>query len=172
MLLRSIQIIIIACFVAFSQAQNKSAIDFTIKNLGFNVDGHFSSFTIKTTFTSNGELKNISGKIDVKSINTGIDSRDEHLLKVDYFDVENYKNITLQSTEIINLKENTYKIKANLKIKGVTKAIQIPVEVVKTNTYYQLISNFDINRKDFNIGGSSFVMAKTVKISVKHYQNL
>ena len=30
----------------------------------------------------------------------------------------------------------------------------------------------EVIRRDFDVGGSSFVMSKTVKIQVKYYQNL
>ena len=71
----------VACF-----AQTAS-IDFVIKNLGINVDGHFNTFTITTTFDSENSLKSVSGEIEVKSIKTGIKSRDEHLLEEDYFHI-------------------------------------------------------------------------------------
>ena len=69
---------------AFSFAQN-SSIDFEIKNLGITVDGFFKNFTVITKFDDSDNLIDFSSEIKAKSIETGIDSRDEHLLEEDYF---------------------------------------------------------------------------------------
>lgn len=150
----------------------KSSINFVIRNLGVNVDGHFNSFTIDAEIDANAGLKSLTGNITASSIKTGIDSRDEHLLEDDYFDVKTYKNITLKSTDITKKSSNKYTVKAKLTIKGKVKTITIPITVEKVNDAFKLTSAFEINRKDFNVGGSSFVMSKTVKINVIHYQKL
>jgi len=157
------------CLSAFGFAQ-KSSIDFEIKNVGITVDGHFNTFTINPEFNSDYELIAISGKVTVSSIETGIDSRDEHLLEDDYFDTSNHKYITLSSTSISKKSDNSYSAKVDLKIKGKTKQITIPIKVEKLTDSYKITSSFEINRKDFNVGGGSFVMSKTVKIIVACYQ--
>ena len=78
----------------------ESSIDFIIKNLGINVDGHFNEFSIKLDFNDDGQLIDVSSNIKVSSIETGIDSRDEHILEEDYFHEEKFKQITLKSTSI------------------------------------------------------------------------
>ncbi|WP_299114987.1 YceI family protein [uncultured Winogradskyella sp.] len=166
-------LIFFLCIFCFSNLHAQdSNIGFTIKNLGINVDGHFNTFTIIANFDANGRLNTITSTIEVSSIETGIDSRDEHILGEDYFHMEKYATITLKSTEVKTLKANSYQLKANLTIKGKTKQIKIPVKVQKINDTYKITSYFEINRKDFDVGGGSFVMSKTVKINVLHYQNL
>ena len=44
-MIRFIQVIIIA-LIGIGNAQKTNSIDFVIKNLGVNVDGHFNSFEI------------------------------------------------------------------------------------------------------------------------------
>ena len=170
-MVRSVQILIILLSF-FGTAQKTNSIDFVIRNLGINVDGHFNTFQINTTFNAKGELVSIYGKIDVESIKTGIDIRDEHLLEEDYFNEVKFKNITLQSTSIIKNSANNYRVSARLSIKGKTKEIKIPVLVETIGKKKLITSSFEINRHDFDVGGSSFVMSKTVKIQVKQYQNL
>jgi len=165
--------ILLLCFcVSFGFSQNSSSVNFVIKNIGINVDGDFKTFTINTDFDTNGTLNSVAGKITVASIVTGIDSRDEHLLEEDYFDSENHKFITLQSTSISKKGDTSYTVKADLSIKGITKAVNVTVNVVKTNGNYKITSKFEIDRKNFKVGGSSFVMSNTVKIKVIHYQKL
>ncbi len=165
--------VLLCCCVSFGFSQNTSTIDFAISNLGIKVDGHFNSFSVTTKFNeANSELETISGSITVSSIETGIDNRDEHLLDEDYFNEKKHKQITLKSESVTKVSDGQYKVKASLKIKGITKQITIKVDVVKTNDSYKVTSSFEIDRKDFKVGGSSFVMSKTVKINVIHYQNL
>jgi len=164
--------ILFCCFISFGFSQNTSSIDFVIKNLGINVDGHFNTFTVTADIDSKGNLKTISGKIKVSSIRTGMESRDEHLLKEDYFDIENHEFIVLESMSLNNTTDNLYAVSANLTIKGITKAVSIKVNIEKTKDTFKITSSFDINRKDFKVGGSSFVLSKTVRINVTHYEKL
>lgn len=170
---RFLCVLFFSCFLITNYySQNKSSVDFTIKNLGINVDGHFNKLSIIAEFNLSSELESMSANISVSSIETGIDSRDEHLLKDEYFNVEKHENIVFKSTQVTKIKANTYKVTGNLTIKGNTKSITIIVNVEKLDTTYKLASNFEINRKDFDVGGSSFVMSKTVNISVVHHQKL
>ncbi|MCC1483402.1 YceI family protein [Winogradskyella immobilis] len=171
--MKRIYLVLLFFSIALSSfSQNTSSIDFTIRNLGLNVEGHFSKFSIISNFNTQNELIHLSGEIMVSSIDTGIESRDEHLLKPDYFNTKKHAIISLKSTEIIKQDSGNYLVKASLTIKGKTAKISIPVKAQKIDNTYKVTSNFEINRLDFNVGGSSFVMSKTVKINVIHYQNL
>lgn len=164
--------IIFCCFISFGFSQNTSRIDFVIKNLGINVDGHFNTFTIITEIDSVGSIKGISGKIKASSVRTGMESRDDHLLKEDYFDVEQHEFIILESITLSKNTNHSYAVKANLTIKDTTKEVNILVNVEKRNDGYKVTSSFEINRKDFNVGGNSFVLSKRVRINVIHYHTL
>ncbi|ARV09766.1 hypothetical protein BTO05_08965 [Winogradskyella sp. PC-19] len=156
---------------AFSFAQN-SSIEFKIKNLGINVDGFFKTFTVTTKFDDSNTLIDFSSEIKVKSIETGIDSRDEHLLEEDYFHTSKHPLITLDVAELYKKSSSNYTAKVNLKIKGKVKQLSIPLQLEITKTHRKITSEFEINRKDFGVGGSSFVMSKTVKIKVVHVENI
>ncbi|WP_422106563.1 YceI family protein [Winogradskyella sp.] len=171
-MLRFFKVILLTICTSFGYSQNASSIDFVIKNLGVNVDGHFNTFDIIAEFNPESELTNISGKIAVSSIKTGIESRDEHLLKDDYFDIENHAYITLRSISISKTSDTVYSVKADLSIKGKTKQITIPVTVQSVDETYKITSSFKINRRDFDVGGGSFVMGKTVKIQVTYFQEM
>ena len=158
------------CLAFNVYAQNTSSIDFTIRNLAINVNGHFDTFSITTTFNALGQLEKLEGEINANSIETGIDSRDEHLLKEDYFYISKYPLIKLKSTSISKVSSSKYRVKANLTIKGQTKQITIPVTCENRANQIKLSSNFEINRRDFNVGGGSFVMSKIVKLKVVHIE--
>ena len=71
----------------WNQKTKQTKITFTIKNFGLNVDGDFSKIKINTNFNSKNLFESyINSEIVVKTISTGIESRDEHILDEDYFD--------------------------------------------------------------------------------------
>ena len=153
----------------FIQNQEDTKVSFKIKNFGVNVDGDFGEVDIKTNFDStNLKESYISATIAVKSISTGIESRDKHILEKGYFDEPNHKNITLASSKIEKNDDGTFQLFANLTIKGITKVIKIPITVVENENSLKINANFEINRKNFKVGGGSFVMGKKVKIQVEY----
>jgi len=162
--------LVFCSFSVLSFSQTESSISFKIRNLGVNVDGHFNTFLISAQIDTNAELKAIAGQITAASIKTGIDKRDKHLLEADYFNAETYKYILLESTSITKKSTNSYNVKVNLTIKGKVEVMTIPITIIKVNDMYKITSNFEINRRDFDVGGGSFVMSKTVKINVIHFQ--
>ncbi|MBL4605377.1 MAG: YceI family protein, partial [Flavobacteriaceae bacterium] len=148
-------------------------VSFKIKNFGVTVDGGFSDVKVKTNFNSNKPSESyLNATIVVKSIFTGINGRDKSLLKKDYFDEANYKTIQLKSTKIEKTSKGKFTLFANLTIKNTTKKIEIPMEVSETTIGYTLKVNFIINRKEYSVGGGSFIMSKKVKIQVLYTGNL
>lgn len=169
---RYLLFLVCICCLSLGFSQNKSSIDFVIRNVGINVNGHFEVFNIETHFDVTGKLLRIKGIIKAASIKTGIDSRDEHLLKADYFDIENYENITLVSTIIESKSDGVFSVVAILTIKDKSKEIVIKVNRDKYDNQYIMTSNFTINRRDFDIGGRSFILGNMVKINVLHFHKL
>lgn len=151
----------------WTQNKEQTKVSFKIKNFGVNVDGDFSDVKIETNFNpDNLSQSYINANIAVKSITTGIESRDKSLLKEDYFDVENHKNIVLKSTKIEKKPDGSFTLLADLTIKGKTKQLEIPLTVSNTNSELRINAKFTINRKDFKVGGGSFIMSKNVKVEV------
>ena len=60
-----------------------------------------------------------------------------------------------------------YSVTGNLIIKGVTKSISFPFKAENKDGGLLLTGDFTINRKDFNVGGSSAVLGNSVNISLK-----
>lgn len=61
--------------------------------------------------------------VDVGSIDTDVEMRDNHLKTADFFDVEKYPNMTFKSTSIENAGKDRYKISGNLTLHGITKPV-------------------------------------------------
>lgn len=166
--MRSILIFLAIAFVSIKTPAQVGKIEFSIKNLGINVTGSFDDFYINAYFDNNFKLDSIYSSIRSKSINTGIKSRDRHLLGDTYFQVEKHPRIILNSTQIKQIDANRYDVLVEIQIKDFRVVKQIPVIVKKVKNTFQISSNFLINRKKFNIGGGSLIMGKTVTVDVFH----
>ena len=68
-----------------NEIKTETSITFKIKNLGVNVDGSFLKVEIGAHIDENDLAKSfINSEIMVNSIETGLESRDAHILKEDF----------------------------------------------------------------------------------------
>lgn len=158
-----------ACLEAQELTQDNSTtkVTFKIKNIGMYVNGTFTEAAISSNYNAkNLEESYINATINVNSINTENIKRDKHLLKDDFFDVAKYATIKLASTKIEKISENNYKLTAKLTIKETTKSIIIPLEVIENDKSITVKSSFSLNRRDYKVGGSSWVLSNTVKVQI------
>jgi polyisoprenoid-binding protein YceI len=153
--------------VASSQTTCKvtsSAITFKIKNAGISVDGTFTGLTANIQFDGISYTKSsIEASIDVNTINTGVDLRNSHLKKEEYFNASKYPKISLKSTTFAKENDGTYKGFFKLTIKGITKDIMIPFTYSAIGTFK---STFTVNRRDYNVGENSWTMADDVIVNL------
>lgn len=93
----------------------------------------------------------INCTVDIASIKTGIDKRDEHLQAKGWFDAAGSPVIRFASTKIEAAKEG-YTTTGNITIKGVTKEISFPFTFVSGNDGGTFKGSFMVKRSDFGIG--------------------
>jgi polyisoprenoid-binding protein YceI len=166
-------VLVLGAFTCFSQelVQDKTAseIAFTIKNFGFNVPGNFNQFIVSSNFSTR-TLKGsfLNAKISVASIFTDSEARDKHLLEVDYFNIKKYPHILFESTVIEEITPSKYLLKGFITIKGIKKRVETALIVSTSKTIVTFLTDFSLNRRDFGVGGSSFVLSKQVNIKMKY----
>jgi polyisoprenoid-binding protein YceI len=104
---------------------------FKVRHLISKVTGRFTDID-GTVALDRAKLDNSSVDFTIKaaSIDTDNDSRDKHLRSADFFDVEKYPTIHFQSTKIATAGKNLYNVTGNLTMRGVTKQVTIPVELL------------------------------------------
>lgn len=175
---RMSQIILLFLWIASLQAQQlqqnsqETKVKFKVKNLGISVDGDFSEVAITSIFNEMDlQSSLVVGVIQVISIDTNNQKRDKHLLESDYFDADKYPEIRLESRKIERVSENQYIMKADLSIKGTTKSIEIPIEIIEKNDEVVMKSEFVIDRRDFKVGDRSWVLTDSVNINVVYTAN-
>ncbi len=147
---------------------DKSTIEFVIKNFGFSTKGTFNGLSGSINFdqasiSESGFMVNINAA----SINTGIKARDNHLGKEEYFNVKKYPVIQFTSVKIEAGKEkNSYNVTGNLFIKGVNKQIQFLFTALEDAGYIIFKGSFPLNRKDFGIGGKSISLSDNLTVNL------
>jgi polyisoprenoid-binding protein YceI len=92
------------------------------------VRGQFTDFTgTAHVDTANPASSKVEVSIVANSISTGQQQRDDHLRSGDFFESEQYPDITFTSTDVTR-DGDEWTITGDLTIKGVTKSVAVPFE--------------------------------------------
>jgi len=143
---------------------SKSSVIFKIKNAGIGVDGAFKIFEVHIDYNESAKAaSSIKATIKTESIDTGIEGRDNHLRKEEYFNVAAFPDIIFESTQILKTTSGGFIAEGKLTIKGVTKDIRIPFTY--TNGVFE--GPLTLNRLDYGVGGSSLTMGNDVEVLLK-----
>lgn len=104
-----------------------SAISFKIKHLTIsNVKGTFDDFAGTFTFDPAAPAaSSVEAVIQVASISTGNEKRDEHLRAPDFFDAAQFPTITFKSTSLAMTSATEGVLKGNLTMHGVTREVTL-----------------------------------------------
>ncbi|WP_304342783.1 YceI family protein [Chryseobacterium koreense] len=138
-----------------------SRIQFEVIHLGINdITGNFD----KANLTINADEKSFANSkltfsVDVNSINTHIEARDNHLKSADFFEVAKYPTMDFVSTSLTKTANNYYTLNGNLTMHGVTKPVSLTlvyrgstVNAMNKKTTYGYQVSGTLNRSDFGIG--------------------
>jgi polyisoprenoid-binding protein YceI len=110
---------------AFDMAH--SSIFFDIRHIFATVRGQFNEFTGTFVFDPQDLARSrIDITVQVKSIDTRIPKRDNHLRSVDFFGASGYRAMSFKSSAIEHLEGSQYRVTGDLTIKDVTRRITVP----------------------------------------------
>ncbi|MDX2062500.1 MAG: YceI family protein [Bacteroidia bacterium] len=142
-----------------------SSVTFRIKNAGIWVDGSFGSFRGTVAFdpADLGHCQ-LEAEADASSLETGIGARDRHLKEADYFDVANYPKLRFRATAFAQV-AGAYQVTGELTLKATTKTVTLPVTARQVGGRWVLTTTFRLNRRDYGVGGSSWVLSDTVEVT-------
>ncbi len=146
-----------------------TSLTFSVRHMGIsNVKGHFDEFA-GSMVLDNGAVKEASGTIQVKSINTGVQQRDDHLRTPDFFDAASYPVITFKTRSVEKSGGETILI-ADFTMRGVTRELRLPVKLsgpVKDpqgNIRIGLEARTNLNRKDYGINFNAALETGTMLV--------
>jgi polyisoprenoid-binding protein YceI len=152
---------------------------FQVRHLITKVRGRFTDFSGAIEFNADQPAASkVSFAIQAASIDTNTPDRDAHLRSDDFFAVEKFPTVNFESTGITATGGSDYTVAGNLTMRGVTKAIVIPVTLLGTavdpwgNEKLAFEGEVTINRKDYGLNWNAaleaggFLVGDDVKISL------
>jgi polyisoprenoid-binding protein YceI len=109
---------------AYNIDPSHSNVGFEVKHMGIaTVRGTFRKF--QGTVDATGDAPRLEGTVEVASIDTGDENRDGHLKAPDFFDAEQYAQISFHSTTTDATPDGTIQLSGEITIKGVTRPIEL-----------------------------------------------
>ncbi|HWR82753.1 MAG TPA: YceI family protein [Candidatus Deferrimicrobium sp.] len=144
----------------------KWEIDKTHSAVGFNVrhmvvakvPGYFRDFVGFINFDGqNLETGIVEFTVQMASIDTDNENRDEHLRSADFFDAAKFPSAVFKSRKVIKGEGSSFKLVGDLTMKDVTKEVVFECEFngVVTDPWGNTRAGFSaqtkINRQDFNV---------------------
>jgi polyisoprenoid-binding protein YceI len=155
-----------------------SRVGFRVKHFGIStVHGKFGEFEGRLVIADDGTAA-AEGTVKAASVDTADEGRDTHLRSADFFDVEQYPDITFQSTSVTAKDEDTYEIVGDLTMHGVTKPITLTAELGGQdvdpwgNERIGLEATGTINRSDWDMkfnmamGSGNAVVSDKIKLEL------
>ena len=143
-----------------------SYLGFKIKYFGFSpVRGRFNEFDGTAFYDpDNPAALSVTLYIDIHSINTGEENRDEDLKREGtWFDAANYPYAIFQSSRVEAFEDGSFNMIGDLTIKGITKEITVefkePTPLSRDwakNEQVDFSGKAVINRQDFDVFGGTF----------------
>lgn len=150
--------------VEYNQVQpDKSAINFTYKQMGVSVDGKFRKFAAQLNFDP---AKPTAAKaildVDLASIDTGAEEADQEVAGKQWFNTKVFPTAHFVSTGVKALGTNRYEVAGKLTIKGKTQDILVPASFTPQGNSGIFDGSFTIRRGDFSIGEGIWAKFDTV----------
>lgn len=135
----------------------RSSISFTAHQFVGTTTGHFSkcSGTIEID-REHPDRSSVSARIEVKSIDTKIRKRDDHLISPEFFDAQRFPEITFKSRTVTQTGPQAGDITGELTMHGVTRSVVLHVRL-QTPTgnapdrVRWIITTEPLKRRDFNL---------------------
>ena len=148
-----------------------TSVNFSINHFFSTVTGKFSKFDGMVHFDpANLKGSRVDFNVEVPSVNTGEEKRDQHLQSNDFFDSGTYPKMSFVSSKFVKKSENEYLVHGKLTIRNTTKDIILPLKVtgemehpmMKGNLILGLSTNLKIKRTDYGVGTGNWAATMVV----------
>lgn len=156
-----------------------SEVTFSVRHLMVSrVRGSFPVFSGTVITADDPAEARVEAEIDVASVDTRDQRRDNHLRSADFFDVEHFPTMTFRSTAVRPRGEG-YTVEGELTLHGVTRPVSLEMELNGVHgdpwggTRAGFSATTEINRRDFGIDiampieGGGVVVGDRVSVSLE-----
>ena len=166
-------------------------VNFKVRHFFTPVTGTFTSYDVELIFDQDNPTNSrVNVSIDVASVSTGNERRDNHLRTDDWFGADTYGKITFASTSVKKTGANEYVAVGTLTIKDVSKQIELPFTLLGVKAIPEMMremlggvtqvasfqANLTIDRTAFGVGtgmwGETAVVGAEVEIELLVEANL
>jgi polyisoprenoid-binding protein YceI len=154
-----------------------STIGFSVHQFLGTTQGKFTKFNGKIEVDrEHPENSSVTAQIDVRSIDTRIKKRDDHLRSPEFFNVEKFPQITFKSRSVKRTGPESGDILGDLTMHGVTRPTTLHVKLLTpindTNRTRWAVTTEPISRREFGLMFSSGAEAvsgigQTVAINIE-----
>lgn len=142
-----------------------SEVAFSVRHLAISkVKGTFDNFDVTVVTADEIENSTVEASIEIASVNTGQEGRDQHLRTGDFFAADEFPQMTFRSTGI-TVKGDDLLVDGELTLRGVTKPVTLTAEFggITTDGYGQTkaggSATTKINRLDFGVNWNAALEA-------------
>lgn len=153
-----------SAITTWSVDSTHSVVEFKVKHMTIShIKGHFTHVS-GTLLLNEDDLaqSSVAAAIEIDSIHTRDETRDEHLRGAEFFDAGQFPTMELKSTHIALKSDGELVVTGDLTIKGVTHSVQFAVEGPSPptkdpwgRTRIGVSATTKINRKDFGLTWSA-----------------
>jgi len=149
-----------------------SSVGFSVKHMMIsNVKGTFDTFEGTIVYDADNPANgSVEFSIEVASVDTRNEKRDNHLRSDEFFDAAKHTHITFKSDKIVK-KGDQWVATGNLSIHGVSKPVEIPFSINGPiqNPWGQTVMGFDIapiviDRTDYGLNWNTALEAGGVVV--------
>ncbi len=153
-----------------------SRVDFTYKQMGVAMDGHFGKANFQLAFDpAKPEAGSASVEIDVTSVDAGSADATQEVASKPWFDAANHPKAVFKSAKVKALGGNRYEANGMLTIKGRSREAVIPFTFSPQGGGGAFDAVLTIKRGDFGIGDGEWadygIVANEIALKI-HIQAL
>ena len=133
----------------------RSQVTFKAYSLLQNADGRFHRFDGQISLDPrNLAAARLNVTVDPASIDTKNKKRDDHLRSPDFFDVNRHPVVAFDSTAVMPA-DGRVTVRGRLAIRGISREIEVPVDVEIRDDALVAQGQFEINRQHYDISYQS-----------------
>jgi polyisoprenoid-binding protein YceI len=150
----------------------RSEVAFVSKQMGVPVDGHFKKFDAQIQLDPRKPASgSIAFQVDTASATLGSPEPDAEMPKPLWFNVAKFPQASFKSSSIKAAGGGKFEVAGQLQIKGKSRDIVVPVQIVQAGAESTASGSFVIKRLDFGIGEGEWadtsVVANDVTVKFK-----
>ena len=152
-----------------------SSAQFAVRHMGIsNVRGTFTKLSGTARYEpADSKNDSVEVTIEVASVDSRVEMRDNDLRSDHFFDVQKYPTITFRSTKVESAGADKLKITGDLTIRGITKPVTLdvdgpskPVKDGQGRLHMGVSATATVNRTDFGMTGYQGIVGNEVTLTI------